>query len=82
MMVTKGNAMHLKTVTRIDTHMVCPLSPTLIIEILTLRSKIFIIQYVHSPGIVYRDIKLDNALSCLHDPTRVWLVDFGLAKPI
>ena len=39
-----------------------------------------IIEYIHSKGIVHRDIKLDNFMMGKKDPYQVYLIDYGLSK--
>lgn len=38
------------------------------------------IEFVHSKSFLHRDIKPDNMLMGSHDPSTLYLVDFGLAK--
>lgn len=38
------------------------------------------IEFVHSKSFLHRDIKPDNMLMGVHDPSTLYLVDFGLAK--
>jgi len=35
---------------------------------------------IHQQGIIYRDLKPDNFLVGIHDPSKIFIVDFGLAK--
>ena len=35
---------------------------------------------IHQQGIIYRDLKPDNLLVGIHDPSKIFIVDFGLAK--
>ena len=35
---------------------------------------------IHQQGIIYRDLKPDNLLVGVHDPSKIFIVDFGLAK--
>ena len=35
---------------------------------------------IHAQGIIYRDLKPDNLLVGVHDPSKIFIVDFGLAK--
>ena len=39
-----------------------------------------IIEYIHTKGIVHRDIKLDNFMMGINDPHQVYLIDYGLSK--
>ena len=39
-----------------------------------------IIEYIHSKGIVHRDIKLDNFMMGINDFHQVYLIDYGLSK--
>ena len=39
-----------------------------------------IIEYIHSKGIIHRDIKLDNFMMGINDPYQVYLIDYGLSK--
>ena len=39
-----------------------------------------IIEYIHTKGIVHRDIKLDNFMMGINDPYQVYLIDYGLSK--
>ncbi|KAF1743506.1 hypothetical protein MXB_1077 [Myxobolus squamalis] len=39
-----------------------------------------LLEYLHLRDVIHRDIKPDNFLMGLHDPSRVYIVDFGLAK--
>ena len=39
-----------------------------------------ILMEIHQQGIIYRDLKPDNLLVGVHDPSKIFIVDFGLAK--
>ncbi|KAI6112618.1 putative casein kinase-1 hhp1 [Pisolithus sp. B1] len=39
------------------------------------------LEHIHSLGIVHRDIKPDNFLCALDDPSTIKLIDFGISKP-
>lgn len=38
------------------------------------------LEHLHTQGLVHRDIKPENILLCPSDPSRVRLIDFGLAR--
>ena len=40
---------------------------------------IHLYQKLHSIGIVHNDLKLDNVLTSLEDPSQLVLIDFGMA---
>ncbi|KAI5987068.1 kinase-like domain-containing protein [Pisolithus albus] len=40
-----------------------------------------VLEHIHSLGIVHGDIKPDNFLCTLDDPSRIKLIDFGISKP-
>jgi serine/threonine protein kinase len=44
------------------------------------KQMIDIIEYIHTKGIVHRDIKLDNFMMGINDPYQVYLIDYGLSK--
>lgn len=40
-----------------------------------------ILSKIHAQGIVYRDLKPENICIGLNNPNKIYLIDFGLAKP-
>ena len=54
-----------------------PLAPALTVEVI--EQCLDALQYIHSQGIIHRDIKLDNIILQTIMPMRVKIIDFGLA---
>jgi len=40
------------------------------------------LELIHSKGVIHKDLKAGNLTIGLDDPTKIYLIDFGLSKEI